>query len=361
MPSCCAHHASHAPAPCHLDSGAATTFIDNSRRVDDNGSDYPDSLPDLVTDSGTPYPRSDAGSALIGRGPLDVVFPGTCDINLAPNVVDRLLGGNCTVRTLYQGTLGAAAIQPPPPSVDDLVPVLDYGQERFRIREAHTFKSRRILDTVSAVIHCAANDHNPWLQGSGAHIPSCIPDRCLEELSLPMPAISLLRNERMGVTFEMRMYDSVEEALAALQLVYDICHHFILWMAYAMLVSFENGSNSAFNFGAVIGMTPQDFLPRVRTHFPYGGFAPLAAYMADKQRVHDMDFALVRLLNPECEQVLIGSHNEQSYITTWPVPSIQLPLLEAAPVPASARDVLSRGIRRRQLKSVQELLAELML
>lgn len=123
-----------------------------------------------------------------------------------------------------------------------------------------------------------------------------------------MPAISLLRNERIGLTYEMRTYGSADEALASLQLVYgacavltstglhlpaDICQHFILWMAYAMLISFENGANSTFNFGAVIGMSPQDFLPRVRTHFPYGGFAPLAAYMEDKQRLHDMDFGML--------------------------------------------------------------------
>jgi hypothetical protein len=78
-------------------------------------------------------------------------------------------------------------------------------------------------------------------------------------------------------------------------------------------------------------------------------------------RTHDINSALVRLLNPECEHVLIGSHEGKSYITTWPVPAIKVPLLEAAPIAESSRDILSRGIRRRQLKSVQDLLAELML
>lgn len=209
-----------------------------------------------------------------------------------------------------------------------------------------------------------------------------------------MPAISLLRSEHIGITYEMRTYRSRDEALATLELIYgmssahgptrihlfvDICRHYILWMAYAMLVSFQNGSTSTFNFGAAIGMHAAEFMPRVRTCFPMGGFAPLAAYMVDKEhvnkmdfgalakrsmpysRIHDINLALLRLLNPEYEHVLIGSHKGQSYITTWPVPAIKVPLLEAAPVAESARDVLSRGIRRRQLKSVQELLAELML
>ncbi|KAJ7937755.1 hypothetical protein B0H13DRAFT_1852391 [Mycena leptocephala] len=256
--------------------------------------------------------------------------------------------GNRTVRALYQGTLGAASFQPPPPSYDDLVDTVEYGERRVRIREAITFRTRRVLDTLSAVIHCAANDHNPWLQGSGAHIPSSIPDAALEELGLPMPSLSLLRSEHIGITYEMRSYASRDEALANLQLIYDICRHYTLWMAFAMLMSIQNGPGSTLNFGAPIGMHTIDFMPRVRTCFPMGGFAPLAAYMADKQHANKMEFTLVRLLNPECEHVLIGSHEGKSYITTWPVPAIKVPLLEAAPIAESSRDILSRGIRRRQ-------------
>ncbi|KAJ7843720.1 hypothetical protein B0H13DRAFT_2676343 [Mycena leptocephala] len=334
------------------DSGAPITILGYPfgvphRIEDDTNSDYPDSLPDLITDPGSDRTSSEASSALITRGPLDLCFPGTCDVNFAPNVVDRLLGGNRTVRALYQGTLGAASFQPPPPSYDDLVDTVEYGERRVRIREAITFRTCRVLDTVSA--------------GGGAHIPSSIPDAALEELGLPMPTLSLLRSEHIGITYEMRSYASRDEALANLQLIYDICQHFTLWMAFAMLVSIQNGPDSTLNFGASIGMHTIDFMPRVRTCFPMGRFAPLAAYMADKQHANKMDFALVRLLNPECEHVLIGSHEGKSYITTWPVPAIKVPLLEAAPIAESSRDILSRGIRRRQLKSVQDLLAELML
>jgi hypothetical protein len=61
-------------------------------------------------------------------------------------------------------------------------------------------------------------------------------------------------------------------------------------MAFAMLVSIQNGPDSTLNFGASIGMHTIDFMPRVRTCFPMGGFAPLAAYMADKQHANKMDF-----------------------------------------------------------------------
>lgn len=37
-----------------------------------------------------------------------------------------------------------------------------------------------------------------------------------------MPDISLLRSERIGLTYEMRTYGSREEALATLQLIYGM-------------------------------------------------------------------------------------------------------------------------------------------
>ncbi|KAJ7132664.1 hypothetical protein C8R46DRAFT_1326772 [Mycena filopes] len=371
--------------PVRFDSGAPFTFRygvpyrsedDNHDTASTTASNYPDSLPDLVTDPENDPAPSEASSTVATRPRLDsffqpdgtytrprldLYFPGTCDLNHPANVVEKLLGGNRVARSLFQGMMGAAAFEPHPPCPDDLIDVLEYGQHRVRIREAITFTTRRCLDTTSALLHCAAHNHNPMLQGGGAHIPGSIPDEALDELNIPMPALSLLRSEKFGITYELRTYESAEEALAALQLIYDICRHYILVMAYAMLVSFQTGVESKFNFGAVIGMHALDFMPRVRTCFPMGGFAPLVAYMADKQYANKMDFALVRLLNPECEHVLIGSHDGQSYITTWPVPTIQVPLIGAAPVTESSRDVLTRGIRRRQLESVHELLAQLTL
>jgi hypothetical protein len=79
------------------DSGAPITILGYPfgvphRIEDDTNSDYPDSLPDLITDPGSDRTSSEASSALTTRGPLDLCFPGTCDVNFAPNVVDRLLG-----------------------------------------------------------------------------------------------------------------------------------------------------------------------------------------------------------------------------------------------------------------------------
>lgn len=114
--------------------------------------------------------------------------------------------------------------QPPPPSADDLVPVVDHGEHRVRIREAITVQTRNVLDTFSVVLHCAANNHNPLLPGARERIPSSLPDAVLTELGIPMPAISLLRDERMGITYEFREYGSTSEALATLQVIYGTAY-----------------------------------------------------------------------------------------------------------------------------------------
>ncbi|KAJ6526372.1 hypothetical protein B0H19DRAFT_1275732 [Mycena capillaripes] len=119
------HCASHPRVPCHNSYTYQGQAFGLPHHIEDDAtSDYPDSLPDLVTDSGAPYPSPQTSSALTTRGPLDLYRPGTCYINHAPNVVDRLLGGDSLVLTLYQRSMGAAAFRPPPPSDDDLVPTV---------------------------------------------------------------------------------------------------------------------------------------------------------------------------------------------------------------------------------------------
>ncbi|KAK7005394.1 hypothetical protein R3P38DRAFT_2381976, partial [Favolaschia claudopus] len=83
--------------------------------------------------------------------------------------------------------------------------------------------------------------------------------------------------------------------------------------------SFNNGPRSAINVGAFIGMCPNELLNLVLAGFPFGSFTQLWGYMANTERLSKMDFALIRLLNLECEHVLIGNHDGGSYITTWPV------------------------------------------
>ncbi|KAJ7848258.1 hypothetical protein B0H14DRAFT_2768273 [Mycena olivaceomarginata] len=190
-------------------------------------------------------------------------------------------GMNHTVSALFNRTIGAVVFQPPPPSADDLVPVVDRGEHRVRIREAITVQTRNVLDTFSVVLHCAVNNHNPLLPGARERIPSSLPDVVLTELGIPMLAISL-RDERMRITYEFREYGSTSEVLATLQFIYDVIDHYWLLVCYALFTSILHGFNSTLNFGALIEMSVHDFMPRVRAHFQFDGFALLTEYMADK-------------------------------------------------------------------------------
>ncbi|KAJ7864102.1 hypothetical protein B0H14DRAFT_3443688 [Mycena olivaceomarginata] len=318
-----------------FDSGAVAHYIDDP----DICADDSDSLPDLIADSGSPVRVKRASTARTTRAfshqrqrrysLRTQLLESTHRWDIYFSICSSLTGSqgtNHTVSALFNGTIGAAVFQPPPPSADDLVPVVDHGEHRVRIREAITVQTRNVLDTFSVVLHCAANNHNPLLPGARERIPSSLPDAVLTELGIPMPAISLLRDERMGISYEFREYGSTSEALATLQVIYDVIDHYWLLVCYALFTSILHGFNSTLNFGALIGMSVHDFMPRVRAHFQFDGFAPLTEYMADKQRANMIEFALVRILNPGCEHVLIDS------------------LLEAAPIPASARDVLSPSV-----------------
>jgi hypothetical protein len=63
-------------------------------------------------------------------------------------------------------------------------------------------------------------------------------------------------------------------------------------VCYALFTSILHGFNSTLNFGALIGMSVHDFMPRVRAHFQFDGFAPLTEYMADKQRANMIEFGV---------------------------------------------------------------------
>jgi hypothetical protein len=92
------------------DSGAPITILGYPFAVphciDNNtNSDYPNSFPELLTEPDLDRTSSEASSALTTCGPLDLCFPGTCDINFAPNVVDRLLGTNAILKSHSQDLL----------------------------------------------------------------------------------------------------------------------------------------------------------------------------------------------------------------------------------------------------------------
>lgn len=81
---------------------------------------------------------------------------------------------------------------------------------------------RRILDILCAMIFCAANGHNPWVMGSGRHIPAGIPIRNLVELDNRMPGICLFRVYNRS-TFEERRFRTTTEALEHITTLQKVC------------------------------------------------------------------------------------------------------------------------------------------
>jgi hypothetical protein len=75
--------------------------------------------------------------------------------------------GNPVARTLMRLILGPAAQQLPEPSANDLVPIVDYGVHRYRIQPVLAYRYRLIFDTLAAIVLCAANDHNPYVNDAG--------------------------------------------------------------------------------------------------------------------------------------------------------------------------------------------------
>ncbi|KAJ6563190.1 hypothetical protein B0H10DRAFT_2115822, partial [Mycena sp. CBHHK59/15] len=97
-----------------------------------------------------------------------------------------------TLRLLFRVMLGPG-ITLRTPTMDDIVPEINYGTAVYHIRDTylqHIFDS---FDKLVAAIHCAGNNHSPRRNGDGLHIPMSLPKQGLKELGTLMPGISLFR------------------------------------------------------------------------------------------------------------------------------------------------------------------------
>ncbi|KAJ6602968.1 hypothetical protein B0H10DRAFT_2080088, partial [Mycena sp. CBHHK59/15] len=113
------------------------------------------------------------------------------DINNPWLALDSILG-DPTVRLLFRVMLGPG-ITLRTPTMDDIVPEINYGTAVYHIRDTylqHIFDS---FDKLVAAIHCAGNNHSPRRNSDGLHIPMSLPKQGLKELGTLMPGISLFR------------------------------------------------------------------------------------------------------------------------------------------------------------------------
>ncbi|KAJ6573601.1 hypothetical protein B0H10DRAFT_2105026 [Mycena sp. CBHHK59/15] len=114
-----------------------------------------------------------------------------------------------TLRLLFRVMLGPG-ITLRTPTMDDIVPEINYGTAVYHIRDTylqHIFDS---FDKLVAAIHCAGNNHSPRRNGDGLHIPMSLPKQGLKELGTLMPVCAcfisrnaqrILFSEREGATY----------------------------------------------------------------------------------------------------------------------------------------------------------------
>ncbi|KAJ7503627.1 hypothetical protein B0H11DRAFT_2187564 [Mycena galericulata] len=238
-------------------------------------------------------------------------------------VLDTIHIGDSVARTLFRHVLGPAAQHLPPPSTDDVIPVVDMGKHSYRVQPVVAHQYRRIFDILCAVILCAANRHNPWVMGSGRHIPAGIPLRNLIELDNRMPSICLFR-VYTHLTFEERRFETIPEVLEHISTLQKIVRYFILWIANGIRVAIEQGYHSSWSYGAVIGMSDVELIHRVTKTFYYGGYSELATYMANRAEQSDIDFACAQLVSSKASHLVFTEHgadyfDPQCYIATWPL------------------------------------------
>ncbi|KAJ6600083.1 hypothetical protein B0H10DRAFT_2083756 [Mycena sp. CBHHK59/15] len=115
----------------------------------------------------------------------------TFDINNPWLALDSILG-DPTLRLLFRVMLGPG-ITLRTPTMDDIVPEINYGTAVYHIRDTYLQRIFDSFDKLVAAIHCAGNNHSPRRNGDGLHIPMSLPKQGLKELGTLMPGISLFR------------------------------------------------------------------------------------------------------------------------------------------------------------------------
>ncbi|KAJ7891588.1 hypothetical protein B0H14DRAFT_2687753 [Mycena olivaceomarginata] len=322
------HHARNPrPSIIQFPSAEATAAEYRLRSFDFSASDvFTYSPPSTDTEAGSsPDPNTPPPTPQRSPSPMDstsnTAVIRTFDSNDGLAAVYAVIG-DPVARTLMRLILGPAAQQLPEPSANDLVPIVDYGVHRYRIQPVLAYQYRLIFDTLAAIILCAANDHNPYVNGAGPRIPMAIPLRALIEVDNRVPAVCLFRSYP-HITFENREYDSITEGVDVLITLQKVRNYFLSQLADFVRRSIESGYFSAWNFGAPLGMSRVEFVRRVTSTFTYGGYSELAVYMRDKAEQSEIDFACARLVSANASRLVFTERatdpiNPLCYIAAWP-------------------------------------------
>ncbi|KAJ7844805.1 hypothetical protein B0H13DRAFT_1908708 [Mycena leptocephala] len=243
-----------------------------------------------------------------------------------------IIPDSALVNTLFRVMLGTGLIIREPTD-DEITCDVVFGTTSYHIREpllCHIYNS---FDRLAAAIHCAANDHNPYLDSA---LPRSIPKHALDELEASMPGISLFAGYIFHDPDELA-FTSQEAAKQFIRDAQEVYVYFVHWMANCIRNSLEHGYRSAWNWGAVIGMSRTEFIHRCNLHRTYGGYFSLRHTMAHAVRGNEMDFSEYTSLataapqlihHPECaalisryaQRLLVSDRDDQIRLAIWPLP-----------------------------------------
>ncbi|KAJ7912054.1 hypothetical protein B0H13DRAFT_1875279 [Mycena leptocephala] len=167
------------------------------------------------------------------------------------------------IQIFFRIQLGSGVTSQMPPA-NLIVAEELYGRPVHRV---HTGYHKHLMETITAesrFIHCAANDHNPHIEGTPP--PLSIPIEALWEINTPMPGISLACSYPLPTTedeLDSRVFTSPDAAaqyVVDLQKVAVYFLHFILDTAQESLT---NGINSEWNFAAPINLSKTEYHRRL--------------------------------------------------------------------------------------------------
>jgi len=203
------------------------------------------------------------------------------------------------------------------PKHTDIVPDFRLGQFGYRLHDHIANDIWVDLQRLAFIIHCAANDHNPFINRSPVSID--IPYAALDEISLEMPAISLCLVYQGNPLHDLM--ESGERVIERAQVLKTIGFYFMNWMAEAIRRSIKKGTSSYWNFGAFWGMSKAEFMERARKGYNGGGgFDNLRDEVQNNQDRYDdtiaqlvkrdSDAAVIRLTDGVDHEIRVIDPNE---------------------------------------------------
>ncbi|KAJ6516645.1 hypothetical protein C8R47DRAFT_1313054 [Mycena vitilis] len=225
--------------------------------------------------------------------------------------------GDATTRSLMRMQIASQIIYHVPSAVD-VLPILHLGKTSYRIRPGFMYQIATALARLAEFIHCASNDHNPWISGGPPDLPLSMDQSGLEESALPIPGVSLFRGYSIQ-SLEQRRFSSVEEALNFIRMAIALYNYYLLWIANQIRHFLRFGYDSKWNWGAPLSMAKTEFLRRNLPHFNIDSHGDLEYIMGHQILRNTADFACAYLISPRDNRLIRVHRAGQVVLAIWPL------------------------------------------